>query len=575
MKNYLALLKILFIQQFRSKPTENNTKKKGHGGKIALIILMIVGFGPLLVMVGACFSMLGSLCAGRDNTGIVAFVILICQGLVVMLGLPSLMTNIFTPRDGDKLLFLPIKTSTIFSAKLSLVYLNEVITSLIVVLVALIPFGAFSGAGAMYYINILFLIILMPVLPLIVGCIVAIPMSAILRKIGKNGVLRVIFQILIFAGIMTLYVLLISSLSAGLAGVPEEGVGEDEALRLMLEQFLSFVDSIGETMKWILPNYLIALAMTSLSVGSSLLNLGAGILVNAVLFGIVILIAIPVYRKTMSDQLEGGGVSKKSAVVQYDYRGTKRGLIASLMLTDFKRVMRDSNLGFQMLLSIIMMPLMVVIMGMSFSMGSEGEVDILKEPMALFIVPLVLLGYMSMLGSTANTMGLYPISRENKSFYMLKVMPIPVHKMLLAKVLLATILLIVANAACAIAGVLIFNIRWYSALFMFVAMSLFQFGAMCITMYFDLKKPVLNWVSFNQSLKNAKNGFIALLIGFLTLLVVAGVGIPFGLWYFNDMQAWKEILAWLVLIGIGIGYSAITFNFLKTKAVDAFNRIEV
>lgn len=574
MKNYLALLKILFVQQYRTKPTENNAKKKGKGGKIALVILMIVGFGPLLVMVGACFAMLGSLCAGRDNTGIVSFVILISQGFVVMLGLPSLMSNIFTPKDGDKLLFLPIRTSTIFSAKLTLVYVNEVITSFIVVLIALIPFGAFSGASAMYYINILFLIILMPVLPLIVGCIVAIPMSAIMRKIGKNGVVRVIFQILIFAGIMTLYILLISSLSAGLSGVPEEGVGEDEALRLMLQQFLSFVDSIGETMKWILPNYLIAQAMTSLSVGSSLLNLGAGILVNAVLFGIVILIAIPVYRKTMSEQLEGGGISKKSAVVQYDYRGTKRGLIPSLMLTDFKRVMRDSNLGFQMLLSIIMMPLMVVIMGMSFAMGAEGEVDILKDSMA-FIVPLVLLGYMSLLGSTANTMGLYPISRENKSFYMLKVMPIPVHKMLLAKVLLATILLVVANAACAIAGVLMFGIRWYSALFMFVAMSLFQFGAMCITMYFDLKKPVLNWVSFNQSLKNAKNAWIALLIGFLTLLLVAAVGVPFGMWYFNGMQAWKEILVWVVLIVIGVVYSAITFSFLKTKAVDAFNRIEV
>ena len=84
----------------------------------------------MLIGLAVAMFFLGQLSKSADNAvNIATILIFFCQGVVLLFGIPSLITNVFSAKDADKLLFLPMRSATIFAAKLTVVYLNEVITT--------------------------------------------------------------------------------------------------------------------------------------------------------------------------------------------------------------------------------------------------------------------------------------------------------------------------------------------------------------------------------------------------------------------------------------------------------------
>ena len=151
---------------------------------------------------------------------------------------------------------------------------------------------------------------------------------------------------------------------------------------------------------------------------------------------------------------------------------------------------------------------MVVIFYLAFGMsaGEEGKlIDVLKQfELYQIIAPLIFVTYMSMLGITSNIFGLYPISRENKSIYLVKSLPVSFNKYLLSKVILATAVMLISDFLTCLLIVILFGVKWYYGLAMLCVMAMLSFGGMCITTLVDLKSPKLGWTNFNQSLKMLK-----------------------------------------------------------------------
>ncbi len=113
--------------------------------------------------------------------------IFMSQGAVLLFGIPTLISNVFTVKDADKLLFLPIRSSTVFTAKLTVAYLNEVITTAVMLVFMLLPFGIGYSAPVGYYLLLLLGLFLIPLLPMLIGSIIAIPLSALITKVGKTA----------------------------------------------------------------------------------------------------------------------------------------------------------------------------------------------------------------------------------------------------------------------------------------------------------------------------------------------------------------------------------------------------
>ncbi len=571
MKKYLSLVKLLFIQQYRVKPQQGKRKK---GGTIAAYIILGVCFLPLLVGLFSSMYFLGSFSKGAENVeNIATMLIFLCQGVVLMFGIQTLITNVFSTKDADKLLFLPMRSATVFSAKLTVVYLNEVITTAVMIIATLLPFGIGLSAGPAYFILLILALVLIPMLPMFVGSIVAIPLSALISKVGKNGAVKTFLQILLFAIIMVIY--LFAMYELGFIGASDDATDIDNA-QMLLEK----LSSMGRYAKYIHSDFTLASAMLGVTFGTVAVNLLITLAENALLFGLVLLMALPFYHKMLTLSVEGGSSGrkrKKSGTA--DLQVKKRGVLKELIITDIKRVVRESQMGFQCILSLIILPLMLGLFAFAFSMSKVDGGNILDlfrtEPLYQVIAPVAFLAYMSLLGMTSNVLGIFPISRENKSIYIIKSLPLDFNKYLLAKVILSTSAMVLSDTVTCILAVVLLGIEWYYGILMLVTMALLCFGAMCITTLIDLKNPKLGWTNFNQSLKNASNSWLAMLVGAICMGAIAVIAAACIVGYVFTSGGWYMLMImWILIIGLSVGFAAVCYKIMTGRARKHFENIE-
>lgn len=574
MTRYLALVKLLFTQQYRMKPVDG---KKKRAGTIAVFIILGVCMLPMLIGLVVATYYLGS-SVGKDM-GVASLMILVCQGLVLLFGAISVISNVFNGKDADRLLFLPVRPITIFLAKLTVVYLNEVITTAALILFAMIPFGIGAHVAAGYYLMLPFTLLLVPVLPLFVACLFAIPLSALLTKVRRNNVLKTILQLLLLGGIMVGYFLLYFNIfnSAETDGSIASGVEG------MVDQLVDKLRNAGSKMIYVHPDMMLATAMLASQFGSWILAFLLTVAENAALLALVILAALPFYKWILAASLEtGAGKRRRKGSLTEQVQVKNKGVLKELMSTDIKRVIRNPQFGFQAFASLIISPLIIVLFYFAFNQSDENGVKLLDvlvdNTLYQAIAPLVVSAYMSMLGVGSNVLGLYPISRENKALYLLKSMPISFEKILLAKVLLATISMLITGFVTCVLSVVLLGIKWYIGIGMMIVMALAGFGGLSITTLLDLKSPKLGWTNFNQGLKNAKNSWIAMLVGFLTTMAMVLIAAGFVIWCVLATTVTETLIAiclmWLVVVGVLVAYAIVSYRIMTRNAASNFAKIE-
>lgn len=569
MKRFLSLVRLLFVQQYRMKPFESKRKK---AGTIALLCFVGLCFLPLIVGIAFVTYYMGKI--GGPDEGLCAMLILMCQGLVVLFGLPSIMTNIFNGKDADKLLCLPLKPNTIFLAKLFVVYLNEVITSAFSILIIMLPFAIGAHASFGFYIMMPFAVLLIPMLPLFVGCLVAMPFSALFAKLKNGSVWKTVIQVVFYILIMGLYVFIMYKM-----GFVSDMGNDGSSSQDLAVQMIAQLKSVAKSMVYVHPNMMLATGMLTTTFGTGALTFFLSLLENFALFGLVVLVSYPFYKWVLASSLENaGGSSRRKKATSEQLQVKNRGVLKELIFTDLKRVSRNAQMGFQAFAGLIMMPLIAVIMYFAINRDLDNgltTIESLASNVTYHIIaPLAIVAYMSLIGMGTNSLGLYPISRENKSLYLLKSLPISFSKVLLAKVILATSVMLVCDLLTCITVVLLFKIEWYYGIVMMLVMALLGFGGMCVTTLLDLKSPRLGWTNFNQGLKNARNSWIAMLIGLICAAVMTVVATLFVIWFVKTLSLVAIILMWVVLFCLAFAFAALACYTMLTKAQQYFDKIE-
>ncbi|MBR7177244.1 MAG: hypothetical protein IKD26_03435 [Clostridia bacterium] len=565
MTKFLSLLKLQFTQQFRGLPV----KGKKKGGVIAAFIVLGLCFLPIIVSIVASMYFLGTI-AG-NNAGVLSFLILICQGLVLVFGLFTIISQVYNCKDADKLLYLPVKPITIFLVKLGVAYLNEVLTTAATIIVVLLPFGFGAQLGITFYLMLIPALLIIPMLPLLVGCIVALPFSLLINAVGNKGPAKTILQLLFFVAFMFGYMMLMQ----GVGGTESDDSFVDiENIQQVLYPLLQ---QLGQKMVYVHPNFMLATALCATTFPSWATGTALTIGENALLLGIVVLFTLPVYNKMLHSTLEN--TSSKSKKLFSKDSVQHLGTLRTLMLTDIKNVFRNSQMGFQCLGTLIVMPLLVAILAISFGQEVDGVslIDTLKAmPEYIAIAPVFLVLYLTLIGVSSNILGLYPISRENNNFFILKSIPVPFEKILTAKVLVSTCAMLIADVITAVLAIVLLGIPWYSSVFILVILAFAGFGSMCITTKLDVKQPKLGWSNFNQSLKNAKNSWIAMLIGLIATIVIGAPMVLLCIAYTaTNYNLFVYLALWIVPTIITFLYAWLAYKWMNKDIKKYFDCIEV
>lgn len=564
-RHFWTVVGVLLKDQFRAKPTANETKQKRKRRAVStglVYILIVVGFSPLLALIGYTIYSLGALRLGM-YAETVAFLILVCQGVVLLFSFQSILRNVFMCADGHRLLCLPLTSATIFAAKLFVAYLFETITSVVMAVALLVPFGIGAGFSLSYILMLLPVTVLLPVLPMFIGILLCIPLSMLLNRLKNHNVLRLVFQVLFFLAAMALYMVFLNSMYK----FDGSGNGDVNALVVLLR---SLLENISGVVKYVYPVYWMGVTMTSAVWSDVLLGFLGALVCAAVMFLLAVLCALPMYKRNLVGQNEGSSGARKKSV-----QFKQRGIVAELAVTDAKRMFRDKQFGLPALLGIVMLPIISVFMFVGFNAGSEGGGALNSFPIYQLIAPLALFAYMLLIGMSANPIVMYPISRENRAFYLLKTYPIGLSYIFKAKLLLSSLSILAGYLLTGILSGILFDIDWIYVVFMTVSMSLYAFAQMCIVTIFDLKNPKLNWTNFNQSLKNSRTVWQSMLVSLVVILVIAGIGVAFGFWYLYSGMDYIITVMWIAVIVLGVAFSAVSYKLLISMGKKLFARIEI
>lgn len=572
MKKYLALVKLLFVRQYKARGSASDGAKRKRGA-IALYVLLALCFAPVVISIAVAMYYLGE--KSQGNVHVATFLILMCQGLVLVFGVHAIISNVFVVKDAERLLYLPISSQVIFWAKMTVAYLNEVITTAATAATVLLPFGLGAGVGFGYYAMLVVALLLLPMLPMLLGALIAMPISALVTLFGKNSAVKTILRIVLYAAIMGLYMYAMYSFGFFTGADSGNFLTDPEAYIDVLQDFIVRLQTV---MPYFHPDYMFARGMLANGFIEWIVGFASSLCENLALLALVFALSLPFYRKMLSASVEGGGVHNKAKATEA-LGFKKRSAVQEFMITDLRRTVRDAQLGFQSFAGIIMMPIIVVILYFFLGISDSAAMSFLElmqvSRMYRMVAPILILVYMTFLGCCTNVLGLYPISRENKSAFVLKSLPVRFSTILLSKVLLATAVMLISDFVTCVLIVALFGLDWYLGIAMLAVMVLVGFGAMCVTTLFDLKNPRFGWENFDQGLKNAKNSWLAMLVAFLSCVALTLCSVPFVIIY-AVWDEWYIMLGmWIVDLAVAGTFAGVAYKIMQSRAAEYFERIEV
>ncbi|MEG2001942.1 MAG: hypothetical protein RR107_02450 [Clostridia bacterium] len=485
MNNFLLIYKTIFKQKFRRDKGAKRSKSF-KTGMIFTFGLLAVIYLPLLGM--QLFAMADAAARGGFGKQYLSMVYTMLQGISLFFGTILLMNTLFNSRENEFFATLPVKPQTIFFAKLAYVVTNELVLAGTIGTIAIVIYGVVAQMNFSFYILGLISVILTPLLALLASSILLFPISYIMSFLKKSSTFSSIVSIGAFLIFMVLYM--------GFFG---------KFMNTMTDpaQLSSMIESIGNALFF---NVSMANIVFLGEGFATDLLIVAGLYIGGILLTYVL--SSLIYKRSLKMQSE----IAHAKIKKMGYQSTS--LIKSLMVRDWKCIKRDTSMLFQCGMMVIMPALMILLLfGVMYKgMGIEGEKSsILLDTMGVFFLVMFTCG--------SNTTATSSISRENRNFYIMKIIPVPYEIQIKAKVLLAFTLgaigSITGGIACVILGMNVFK-----AIVLVLTCLILSYGFTCIQVKFDLDKPKLNWENFNEAIKNSRTAMVSMFIGMGFAVVV-------------------------------------------------------
>lgn len=559
MKNYLTLFKFLMSYTFK-----RGDEKNSRWMWVAYAIIALAG----AFIVYALCSLVSVLSVSMFALGLLpeflTLVLFIACLVVVVFGLIPMLGYLYFSKDAGFLMSLPVKPSTVFMAKLSVVYLTEIIVSTVVLIPCMITVGVTLKLSALFYVVTVFAVVAVPAIPLVIVAIIAIPLMYAVSFFKNKGSLTSIVMILLFAIVFGAYYLFISKLNftGDVSGEQVESIvnaltGSLGTLATVLFPLSSLARLATLSNKTLFGSFGIGVA--------SLINLATFVVSAAALLTLAVLVSSAVYKRGARSTLEGGG-KKQKASASFDKAD---GAFKALIKKEWRELFRTPAFAFQALSGVILVPVLIIFMGSAFSVEvlegmGEGYVTAQVLSQMEKVTTFTLIGFTGMLGVSMNVGAATCITREGKNFYYVKLLPVPYKTQVNAKL---TLYLIISSITLAL-GVAASFIQSSDVLNLMLGLGfllVYNYGYNCICTFIDLSHPKLNWVTHNEAIKNNRNAAVPMIINMLLFVLMIAVPVVALLLV---QRTWLVLLvSWLALYAIAIAV-AIIGHVLLYKNVD-------
>jgi hypothetical protein len=529
-------LKILTLMQLKNKKKFKIENKHRFMGVIALKALNIILITIIMTFV---LYFLNNILYIPVNHYFIIFILMLTQGMNIISSTISLMMDLYLSKDNQILLTFPAKNNEVFISKLIVHYIQEFSKNLYVIIPILIAFGYINKIMFLYYVNIIPMIIIFPVLSILIASLLSIPIVFI-RNYLKTHHLTSFIMTIIFIGF--LYFQMTSIVSK----IPYP-------IRIV-QLYNQFVISITLFMQSSASYGLIYNRIGQLIYGiRPYLNYAILIFTISGLFICVLIISRPLYFKLATKSLEHNFTKQHKKTNK-----AEKSLYLSFLRKEWlitKRSLNELIANYSLLVTLpfFMYILNYIYMGLNRSTIGNQLVMIFNIMIALFIT------------TASNIDSATAITKEGTEFVLLKTAPSDTTKVAWAK--------ITFNVLFSFVIILISFILFQNALpvfprsdiwYLFSFIILINTGHIFWSFQMDILKPSLSDYAQTGSLSGNKNISMSISTGFALSLVLSLISIML---FFLVRE-----VAWFVLIFIAIlflCYRLYFFNsFLKAYFMD-------
>lgn len=484
---------------------------------------------------------------------------LLSQLIVFILGILYVMSKYYFSNDLNVLVPLPIKPSTIVSAKFVTLLVNEYLTSLPVIAPFIIIFGMKAGVNLIYWLYSIIAFVFLPVIPLALASIIVMIFMRYTNIKGKKDLLRIVGYIILIVVIIALQMKL-QSFGQKMVQNGEENYLINllrEKNTLVKKMGLSFPPSIWATF---------ALSQSNKVLGTLYLLLFAG--ASAIGFILVVLLS----EKLFFGGLIGGGeITAKRANIssaEMDRLLSKSyPPYISIFLKEAKMLLRTPVYLLNTLGGVIIVPIAIIISVMMDKEAALGSLLIVVEKYPN-VIPLISTGFIVFLG-VVNCVGCTTFSREGKSFWIARIVPIKIEHQIIGKILSSLFIQFIAIVSFLICISFLFTLSVVDILWITILGFIGSVPTTEIGMIIDVMRPLLEWDNPQKAMKENLNVLIAMGLGALYLFLI-GVLVYFMI----TKLGVNPIVIYITLIGIFVISSVAFFIILKNVAEKQFRDIE-
>lgn len=567
-----VLLKSASNFSANASPLSLNKNRRALTGKskiLLYIVLAVLVVSSVCVPLGVAMKEITStLLPLGIADGLFYMILPLATVALLIISIFTVISVLFLSTDNAVLLSMPLKPREIIVAR----FLNIILYTYLIVGMFIIPafvgYGIATGAGVLFYIISLIEVLLLPIIPL--------------------SILLLLLVLILQYSNLTKHRDLFTYISMGLTLVIALGfnfVFQQAFMSVeidpsqLAENIRAIVDGYAGVLVKFLPQLIPAInALTSSSVWLQLLNILIYIAASIAIFVVVVIIASPIYFKSIKGSDERGAKRKKKTSNDVVLQKSKtKGLFKSSIIVEWKLMVRSPIYFLNLIFVIILVPV-IMIVSMVFSMSAAGEsIDINQIMEALASLGLTLsspLGFLVFFGAllfltSVNLISSTAASRMGKSASFVKYIPCNTLTTVNIKTFWGNVLGIVPALLIAIAlGVF----KIISPLDM-VALILPIIPSFLVLNYIgfiiDAKNPKLNWVNETQAVKSNLNSVFYL----FGVWAIIGILVALGFLLNKANIPYSGYILSLFITVLGIVAIIIINSYFKKNDSTFFNKL--
>lgn len=511
MKGYGTLLRLTVLNRlawFRS----GSMKKENGGwdaGKIATAVCVVLCGAMLLGLVIFLEWLIDQGLSMFHHPELLPTLALMCAMVgTLLLSFFTVLSSLFFSRDSVWMAYLPVRSRTVLCAKLTEIYVGEMVLNAAMLMPAFVMYGLHLGADALYYVRAVLLVFFSPMLPIAIITLLSAVLARLVGGIRNSALLTTFLSFLMIALIYVVeFTLLPSEDDADLLWIVRLLV-QQEAL---LQTITGFFPPVYWGVKGLLGSGGYLLAFVALSAGS---------------IALVVLLMGNRYLELCIRQTEQSASRRRVRLRGGAWR--TRPTLSALTQLEWREIVRSSVNLSNCVAGGIVFPLILGMMLMggsiseSFGMLRAGVDELLGVIPAtdLLLGVAAMMGFVTFVSPAACT----AISREGARHALCRMLPVKTRTILRAKLLCSLLIDMLAILFTLVVLEVALQLSWAVVLGAVALTLVMRYAAVALMLTVDAVHPVLNWTTETQAIKQNVNVFFGMLVC-LVLLALPVLGV--------------------------------------------------